>query len=232
MQITLEELASHDSPQELKDWFLARFVNQGPEYQDVLNALAEEDKPDLAFWLLDHINDRGRSQLHIHRGYRHKHIFAARKVIFYDFISVTGWIRAGRNIFAENGLCAGLGIVAGSDIRCRRTIRSNGELLSGGRIDVRQSIEVSGGIRSAYSVIAGEDIRSGGNIQAGIKARDYTDAALEVLNDGPVQRATIELLGGDFLDHFEDGFNSEALHVLRRDDCDALLVGVLDLLGG
>jgi len=217
MNITVEYLATIDTPQKIRDWFLAKFSNQEIKYQDVLNALAEEDKPDMAFWLLDHVDASGWEWLSIDSNYRHRHVFAAGELSVFDILSVTGWIRAGKSIDAKNSLSADCGIVAGSGLRCDRSVRSKGALVSGGRIDVRQGIDVAGAIQCAYSAIAGENIRSGGDIRTGLKAQAYKDAAklisdLEGGTNDDIRRAVSELMKASLS---EDGCNPLELRAGR-----------------
>ena len=60
MKITKDQLKCWKACKDGYGWFLRRFPDGEAEYQDVLNALAEDDRPADADWLMSHmINEPG-----------------------------------------------------------------------------------------------------------------------------------------------------------------------------
>ena len=188
MRITDSQIVAWHASAALRDWFLIRFPDGDGKYQDVLNALADEDRPDDAHWLMDRVGTNAWEELDVSTLDAPKHVFAAGKLSVGASLCVSGWVRAGRGIEADKGLRADLGIVAGWSIRVGGSIRSNGEIKAGGRIDAGRNIAAAGAITSAAAIVGGGDISAGKDISAGI-AHDSMSGALEALHDDDADAA-------------------------------------------
>ena len=182
MKIIASQFAEWQATPAFREWFLMRFPEGNGKYQDVLNALAEDDRPDEAHWLMDTAGPDDYGRLDITTLDAAKHVFAAGKLIVGDSLRVAGWIRAGRGIEGEMGLHADLGIVAGWNIRAGGSIRSSGEIKAGSRIDAGRNISAGKSITSACAIVSGGDIRAGKGIRAGT-GFDSMVGLVEALND-------------------------------------------------
>ena len=182
MKIIASQFAEWQATPAFREWFLMRFPEGNGKYQDVLNALAEDDRPDEAHWLMDTAGSDDYGQLDVTMLDLGKHVFAAGKLIVGGSLHVAGWIRAGCGIEGEMGLHADLGIVAGWNIRAGGSIRSNGEIKAGSRIDAGRNISAGKSITSACAIVSGGDIHAGKGIRAGT-GFDSIVGLVEALND-------------------------------------------------
>ncbi len=117
MKITKDQLMGWGACRSGYKWFLQRFPSGEAEYQDVLNALAEDDRPDDAGWLMDHVGPDRDAVLEMEVISGCKHFFAAGSLIIKNGATVTGRLRAGRSINAGWGIKAGESIKAGRSIK-------------------------------------------------------------------------------------------------------------------
>ena len=121
MKITSEKLKEWPACQDGYRWFMEHFPAGEAEYQDVLNALADDDKPDYADWLMNRAGVDKETVLEIDEVTDRKHLFVAGSLIVKLGIRVSGClcagsgIKAGSGIEAGDGIKAGWGIEAGSD---------------------------------------------------------------------------------------------------------------------
>ena len=182
MKIIASQFAEWQATPAFREWFLMRFPEGNGKYQDVLNALAEDDRPDEAHWLMDTAGPDDCGQLDITTIDIAKHVFAAGKLSMSSSLRITGWIRAGLSIEGDKGVSADLGIVAGWSIRTGGSVRTKGDINAGSRIDVGRNITAGKDITSACAIAAGGDIHAGKSINAGT-AHDSMAGALETLND-------------------------------------------------
>ena len=143
MKITKTQLKDWNACRDGYEWFLRRFPEGEAEYQDVLNALAENDRTDDAHWLMNHAGPDAQAVLEIEVLAGYKHLFVAGSLVVKKGGSVTAWLRAGRSIVAGEGIKAGEGIRAG------------------------WGIEAGRGIEAGEGIVAGEGIRAGRGIEAG-----------------------------------------------------------------
>lgn len=183
MKISNSQLVEWQATPALLEWFRIHFPVEAAKYQDVLDALAEDDLPDEAHWLMDKAGPDNCGHLGFYRSNIHKHVFAAGTLALDCSLSISGWIRAGLSINADKSLSGDLGIIAGGSIRVDGSLRTSGEIKAGGRIDVSRNITAGEGISSAHAIVSGGDIRSGKGIDAG---SDY-DSMMNALENLPDQ---------------------------------------------
>ena len=124
MKITKTQLKDWNACRDGYEWFLRRFPEGEAEYQDVLNALAENDRTDDAHWLMNHAGPDAQAVLEIEVLAGYKHLFVAGSLVVKKGGSVTAWLRAGRSIVAGEGIVAGRSIVAGEGIKAGEGIRA------------------------------------------------------------------------------------------------------------
>ena len=80
MKITRDQLKGWGACRDGYELFLRRFPDGEAEYQDVLNALAEDDRPTDAYWLM---NNAGPDREAVRGGgiADRKHVFAAGRLV-------------------------------------------------------------------------------------------------------------------------------------------------------
>ena len=113
MKITRDQLKGWGACRDGYELFLRRFPDGEAEYQDVLNALAEDDRPDYAYWLMNHAGPDRESVIEVEAIADCKHFFAAGRLVIKNGAAVTGRLRAGWGIEAGEGIKVGWGIEAG-----------------------------------------------------------------------------------------------------------------------
>lgn len=151
MDITDKDLQAWSASDQLKLWFAHRF-GEWCDYQVLLDRLSEEEKPDEANWLMDHVGQDRKAVLNIDCvGKDKKHVFAAGDLVIEKGIFVDGWLRAGGNINAGEEIYAVLGIVSGEEIVSRY-----------------QTHCTSGSIKAKYSIVCGGGVNSAGDIESGL----------------------------------------------------------------
>jgi hypothetical protein len=183
MNINKQQFIEWQASPVFRSWFLSQFPEGEADYQDVLNALAEDDLPDEAHWLMDNAGRDDAGQLDINGSERLKHIFSAGSLNVHHSLNIDGWIRAGSSIDAGQSLSAGQGILAGWNVRAGGNLRTNGEIKSGCRIDAGMNIEAGAGITSACAIHAGGDIRTEKGIDAGSDYMSLVSAIYRVSDD-------------------------------------------------
>ena len=109
MKITRDQLKGWGACRDGYELFLRRFPDGEAEYQDVLNALAEDDRPDYAYWLMNHAGPDRESVIEVEAIADCKHFFAAGRLVIKNGAAVTGRLRAGWGIEAGEGIKAGEG---------------------------------------------------------------------------------------------------------------------------
>ena len=95
MKITKDQIRTWNACRKWYEWFLRRFPDGEAEYQDVLNALAEDDRPDYADWLMNHAGPDREAVLEVEVIADCKHLFAAGRLVIKNGAAVTGRLRAG-----------------------------------------------------------------------------------------------------------------------------------------
>ena len=108
MKVTNEMLKCWDACKGGYDWFNAHFPSGEAEYQTILNALAEDDQPSYANWLMDHAGP-DNTVLEVDSIIDCKNLFFAGRIVIKGNATITKYLRAGTSIEA------GLGIKAGDD---------------------------------------------------------------------------------------------------------------------
>ena len=119
MKITKDQLKSWAACREGYEWFLRRFPEGEAEYQDVLNALAEDDRPNDADWLMNHAGPDEQAVIEVEAIADCKYFYAAGRLIIKTSATVARRLRAGTGIKAGEGIEAGedFGIFAGLRVR-------------------------------------------------------------------------------------------------------------------
>jgi hypothetical protein len=117
MKITKDQLKGWNACRDGYEWFLRRFPDGEAEYQDVLNALAEDDRPNDADWLMNHAGPDTQAVIEIEAIADCKHFFAAGRLVIKTSATVERRLRAGGGIEAGGGIKAGGGIEAGGGIK-------------------------------------------------------------------------------------------------------------------
>ncbi|HNC91670.1 MAG TPA: hypothetical protein PL000_22290, partial [Anaerolineales bacterium] len=110
MKITKDQLKCWKACQDGYGWFLRRFPDGEAEYQDVLNALAEDDRPADADWLMNHAGPDRESVLEVEVIADCKHFFASGRLVIKTSATVAGQLTAGDGIEAGTCINAGWGI--------------------------------------------------------------------------------------------------------------------------
>ena len=167
MKITKDQLKGWAACRDGYEWFLSRFPDGEAEYQDVLNALAKDDRPTDAHWLMDHAGPDREAVLEVKVITDCKHFFAAGHLVIKTSATVAGRLRAGE------GIEAGRGIEAGGSIKAGGRIKASGSINAGWGIKASGSIETDGSIKAGEGIKAGEDIKAGDGfgIFAGLHTR-------------------------------------------------------------
>ena len=135
MKITKDQLKGWAACRDGYEWFLSRFPDGEAEYQDVLNALAKDDRPTDAHWLMDHAGPDREAVLEVKVITDCKHFFAAGRLVIKTSATVAGWLCAGEGIKAGWGIEAGEGIKAGWGIE------------AGGSIEAGEGLGIFAGLR-------------------------------------------------------------------------------------
>ena len=144
MKITNEMLKCWDACKGGYDWFNAHFPSGEAEYQTILNALAEDDQPSYANWLMDHAGP-DNTVLEVDSIIDCKNLFFAGRIVIKGNATITKYLRAGTSIEAGLGIKAGLGIEAGLGIK------------AGEGIEAGLGIEAGEGIEAGLGIKAGDD---------------------------------------------------------------------------
>ena len=142
MKITKEKLADWNACSGGVEFFNKHFHSGEANYQDVLDALANENEAGYASWLMKKAGSED-TVIEVDEINTDKSFFFAGTIKVKGLISVTGYLMAGDGIKAGWSIEAGDGIKAG------------------------WSIEAGGGIRAGWSIEAG----NGYGIFAGLRIR-------------------------------------------------------------
>ncbi len=119
MKISKEQLKSWGACKDGYEWFLRNFPEGEGEYQDVLNALASDDRQNDADWLMNKAGPDSNAVLEVDCIVDCKHVFFAGQIVVKANISITGQMRAGRGIEAGEGIKAGEGFAIFAGLRVR-----------------------------------------------------------------------------------------------------------------
>lgn len=151
------QIAAWQATPTIHEWFLLRFPEGQAKYQDILNALAEDDRPNEAHWLMENAGAEDAVCLDVTNLEAHKHVFAAGKLSVATTLNIAGWLRAGLSIETDKSLSADLGIIAVRYVRTGGSLRTNGEIRAGSRIDAGRNISAGDCITGACAIVAGGD---------------------------------------------------------------------------
>jgi hypothetical protein len=113
--ITREMLTGWDACASGMQWFDDKYPNGAGDYQEILNGLAADDRPNDAEWLMDRAG-ADDSVIEVEDIADTKHFFAAGSLIIKAGAVLSGILRAGEGIEAGEGIKAGEGIEAGEGI--------------------------------------------------------------------------------------------------------------------
>ena len=111
MKITNDLLKGWNACADGYKWFNDHFPDGEAEYQTVLNALAEDDQPNYANWLMDHAGPDRDAVLEVDAIVDCKNLFFAGRIVIKGSATVAKWLRAGTGIKAGWGIEAGWGAV-------------------------------------------------------------------------------------------------------------------------
>ena len=161
MKITKDQLKGWAACRDGYEWFLSRFPDGEAEYQDVLNALAKDDRPTDAYWLMDHAGPDREAVLEVKVITDCKHFFAAGHLVIKTSATVAGRLRAGE------GIEAGRGIEAGGSIKAGGRIKASGSIKAGWGIEAGWGIKAGWGIEAGWGIKASGSIETDGSIKAG-----------------------------------------------------------------
>lgn len=153
MLITLDWLKEKEACAESLLAFEHKFPN-GAEYQEVLDALAAEDRYDWGSWLL-RVGGNTNAILEVDELITKASIFFAGKIIVKGILKTTKWLLSSGSIVTDGDIEADWGIEAGEDI------------YAGGSIETGRNIEAGWVIKAGRGIEAGEDF----GIYAGLKIR-------------------------------------------------------------
>ena len=179
MKITKDQLKCWNACKDGYGWFLRRFPDGEAEYQDVLNALAEDDRPADADWLMNLAGPDREAVLEVDVIADCKHFFAAGRLVIKTSATVCRRLRAGCGIEAGRGLKAGCGIEAGEGIKAGWGIKAGEGIEAGAGIKAGRGIKAGDGIKAGCGIKAGWGIKAGYGIKAGcgIEAGDGIKAS-------------------------------------------------------
>ena len=209
MKITKDQLRSWRACSLGYDWFMRHFRSGEGEYQDVLNALVEEDLPGYAEWLIGNAGPDDQAVIKVDRLDCEKFFVAGRLVIMkwatVEILCVGGNIQAGEDIQARNIKVVTGGIKAGGDIWTRWGIEAGKDIEAGGDIEAVRGIIQAGGdikargnVKAGVSVKAGMGIKAGGGIKQGKGFGVFAGLDMEI-DDWPSQARVIAKVKPDNL---------------------------------
>ena len=161
MQITRKMLVEWNACQSGLDWFDNNFSEDGQEYQEILNKLAEQNEAGYAEWL---IRKAGVQDI----------VLEIDELVSENCFFFAGEIKVTGNIQIKFRLVAGKGIEAGCGIEAGDGIKAGWGIEAGWGIKAGYGIEAGDGIKAGYGIEAGDGIKAGWGIEAGdgIKAGD------------------------------------------------------------
>lgn len=147
MKITKDQLKCWNACKDGYGWFLRRFPDGEAEYQDVLNALAEDDRPADADWLMNLAGPDREAVLEVDVIADCKHFFAAGRLVIKTSATVCRRLRAGCGIEAGRGIKAGCGIEAGDGIKASEGIKAGCGIKAGDGIEAGWGFGIFAGLR-------------------------------------------------------------------------------------
>jgi len=161
MQITRKMLTEWNACADGLKWFDLHFNEDGAEYQEILNKLAEQNEVDYAKWLLSKAGAQNT-------------IFECENIIA-DSFYFAGKILVTNKMQIRFSLLVGGGIEAGDDIE------------AGGGIKAGLGIKAGWGIEAGGDIEAGDDIEAGEyGIFAGLKIK-VCDWSLKAIVSAPIK---------------------------------------------
>ena len=158
---------------------MRRFPEGKAEYQDVLNALAKEDRPKEADWLMDRAGPDKQAVIEVDAISDCKNFFAAGSLVVKTSVTIAKRLRAGTDIIVRDSIMVGWGIMAGGTIEAGTDIKVGYDIVTGGGlvaeedivvgrgIAARGDIKAGGGIVVGWGILAGRGIKAGKIIAAG-----------------------------------------------------------------
>ena len=174
MKITKDQLHASGANSNLCELFLQLFPSGEAAYQDVLNALAEEDMPGDAHWLMDKVGPDLTAVLEVKAITNTKHLFFAGTIRVERSAILSGSMRAGWAINVGSGLYVLGGIKSGWGIKVGVSIHAGLEIDAGGSTNAMagdimcgRSIKVGLGMEARGEISAGESIDVGLGMEAG-----------------------------------------------------------------
>ena len=153
MKITNEILKEKGACSEGVEWFSLKFPT-GEEYQNVLNALAEDDKDTWAIWLL-HSMGKTTDIFKADEINTEKSFFFSGSVIVRGNIKCRS-IKAGLGIKAGEGIEAGWGIEAGEGIEAGRGIEAGEGIKAGDDFEIFAGLSVRLSQKSELAIVTAE----------------------------------------------------------------------------
>ena len=212
MKLTQTQISGWLVQENMHQWFINRFTDDDADYQEVLNALSEDDRTYAAHSLMDMVG--AIEEPYCIDGFceNPKHLFIAGSLIISGSIHINGWIRAGKNIESEKSISADCGIIAGCGIQSGGSIRSKGSIKAGTRINAARSIDAGDSIECGGSIVSDEDIYAAEGITAGTKRNAMSDEVDAIFSSDDIKsfQAMQELcvISNGWLNTF-DAFNGD-----------------------
>ena len=147
MRITKDQLRSWEACRAGYEWFLRRFPDGEADYQAVLDALAADDRPADANWLMDRAGADATAVLEVEAIGDTTHLFFAGRIVVELGAVLSGWLRAGDGIKAGWGIKAGDGIHAGQGINAGLDINAGWGIKAGDGIETGEGWACFAGLR-------------------------------------------------------------------------------------
>jgi len=160
MRLNGVELRARGARSDWIEWLYARGDNN--QYQEVLNALAEEDNSAFASWLVRQVGADRYAEPITSVPARAKHLFASGDILIDGSVNVPGNVFAAGQIDVKGNLWAS-SVFAGKKITVR------GHLACTGDIETTDALFADEGITSQGSVIAVYAVKSDGPVTCGGK---------------------------------------------------------------
>ena len=188
MKITLEMIEAKNPCEEGLAWFNKNYPGGEVGYQELLNAIAEDNERHYGTWLLDNIGPDMRAEIKLHSANISGNLLIAGNLTCTDSLNVDGYLHVGGalnvagSIHVKEGIDVKHQIFARDDIVGGRRITAE-DIIAGGYIQTWQELDTTAGsIQSGKSIIA-NDIESCHNIIA----TDSISAACGIYAGGAIE---------------------------------------------
>lgn len=144
MRITKEQLEELGAWDKDVEWFMRRFPFGDADFQSALNALAEDELPAFAEWLIGEAGPDPVAAIEV-ESIDAKNFFAAGQLVVKEDATVSGSILVGRSLKVGKGIKAGDDIAAGEDIEAGGDIEAGFCIRAGGQIKAGEGFGIYAG---------------------------------------------------------------------------------------